>query len=89
MVEAAPEDAVAPRRAAKALLAAGGDLRKARDFALRSLELQPDVLETRLLLARIYIGAGMANSAVKEVEEAAKLDPGHEMVKNLKKQLEG
>ncbi len=89
VVEAAPEDAVAPRRAAKALLAAGGDLRKARDFALRSLELQPDVLETRLLLARIYIGAGMANSAVKEVEEAAKLDPGHEMVKNLKKQLEG
>lgn len=89
VADAAPDDAVAPRRAAKALLAAGGDLRKARDFALRSLEVKPDVLETRLLLARIYIEAGMEASALKEVEEAAKLDPDHEMVKNLKKQLGG
>jgi len=89
VAEAAPEDPVAPRRAAKALLAAGGDLRKARDFAIRSLELKPDALDTRLLLARIYIEAGMGNSAAKELEEAAKLDPKHEMVKNLRKQLEG
>jgi len=89
VAEAAPDDAIAPRRAAKALMSAGGDLRKARDFALRSLELAPDSLETRLLLARIYIGAGMDASASKELEEAAKLDPGHEMVKNLKKQLGG
>ena len=80
---------MAPRRAAKALLAAGGDLRKARDYALRSLEVKPDALDTRLLLARIYLDAGMENSAAKEVEEAAKLDPGHEMVKNLRKQLGG
>jgi tetratricopeptide (TPR) repeat protein len=89
VAEAAPDDPVAPRGAAKAIMAAGGDLRKARDFALRSLELAPDSLETRLLLARIYIGAGMDASASKEVEEAAKLDPGHEMVKNLRKQLGG
>jgi tetratricopeptide (TPR) repeat protein len=89
VAEASPEDPVAPRRAAKALMAAGGDLRKARDFALRSLELAPDALDTRLLLARIYIGAGMDASAAKELDEAAKLDPGHEMVKNLKKQLKG
>ena len=89
VAEAAPDDPVAPRGAAKAIMAAGGDLRKARDFALRSLELSPDSLETRLLLARIYIGAGMDASALKELEEAAKLDPGHEMVKNLKKQLGG
>jgi tetratricopeptide (TPR) repeat protein len=89
VAEAAPDDPVAPRRAAKALLAAGGDLRKARDFALHSLELKPDSLDTRLLLARIYIDAGMENSAAKELDEAAKLDPKHEMVKNLIKQLEG
>jgi curved DNA-binding protein CbpA len=89
VAEAAPDDPVAPRGAAKAIMAAGGDLRKARDFALRSLELAPDSLETRLLLARIYIGAGMDASASKEIEEAAKLDPGHEMVKNLRKQLGG
>jgi len=89
VTEAAPDDPSAPRRAAKALMAAGGDLRKARDFAIRSLELAPDSLDTRLLLARIYIEAGMDHSAVKELDEAAKLDPGHEMVKNLRKQLGG
>ena len=89
VAEAAPDDATAPRHAATALMAAGGDLRKARDFALRSLELAPDSPETRLLLARIYIGAGMDASAAKELDEAAKLDPGHEMVKNLRKQLAG
>jgi curved DNA-binding protein CbpA len=89
VAEAAPEDPIAPRRAAKAIMAAGGDLRKARDFALRSLELAPDSLDARLLLARIYMEAGMDHSAAKELDEAAKLDPGHEMVKNLRKQLAG
>jgi len=89
VAEAAPDDATAPRRAAKAIMAAGGDLRKARDFAHRSLDLAPDSLETRLLLARVYMGAGMDASAAKELDEAAKLDPGHEMVKNLRKQLGG
>ncbi|MEM7138621.1 MAG: DnaJ domain-containing protein [Myxococcota bacterium] len=89
VAEAVPDDPEAPRRAAKALMAAGGDLRKARDFALRSLELKADSLDTRVLLAKIYIGAGMDQSAHKELDEAAKLDPSHEMVKNLKKQLGG
>ena len=89
VADAAPDDPIAPRRAAKALLAAGGDLRKARDFALRSLDLAPDSLDGRLILARIYIQAGMENSAAKELDEAAKLDPKHEMVKNLRKQLGG
>ncbi|MDH3655542.1 MAG: DnaJ domain-containing protein [Myxococcales bacterium] len=89
VAEAAPEDPIAPRRAAWALLSAGGDLRKARDFAQRSLDLAPDSLEARLILARIYIHAGMENSAAKELDAAAKLDPGHEMVKNLRKQLVG
>lgn len=89
VADASPEDPIAPRRAAKALVTAGGDLRKARDYALRSLEIKPDALDTRLLLARIYIEAGMEHSAAKELDEAAKLDPKHEMVKNLRSQLGG
>ena len=89
VADADPHDSIAPRRAARALLSAGGDLRKARDFAQRSLDLAPDSLDARLLLARIYIQAGMDNSAAKELDEAAKLDPGHEMVKNLREQLAG
>ena len=89
VAEASPDDPAPLRRAARALLSAGGDLRKARDFALKSLELGSGSIDTRVLLARIYIEAGMENSAIKELDEAAKLDPGHEMVKNLKKQLGG
>jgi hypothetical protein len=68
VAEAAPEDPVAPRLAAKALLSAGGDLRKARDFALRSLQIKADAIDTRVLLARIYIEAGMEHSAAKELD---------------------
>ncbi len=89
VAEAAPDDPEAPRHAAQALVTAGGDLRKARDFAQHSLDLKPDSVATRVLLARIYIGAGMDQSAAKELDEAAKLDPSHEMVKNLRKQLGG
>jgi tetratricopeptide (TPR) repeat protein len=89
VAEGAPDDPVAPRHAARALLYAGGDLRKARDYATRSLELKPEHVETLVLLAQIYLAAGMENSARNELEAAAKLDPSHEMVKNLLKQLGG
>lgn len=89
VADASPEDPRSPARAARALLNAGGDLRKARDYAQRSLALAPDHVETRVLLARIYIEAGMDNSARKELDAAAKLDPRHEMVKNLIKQVGG
>ena len=89
VADASPEDPRSPARAARALLNAGGDLRKARDYAQRSIALAPDHVETRVLLARIYIEAGMDNSARKELDAAAKLDPRHEMVKNLIKQVGG
>jgi cytochrome c-type biogenesis protein CcmH/NrfG len=56
---------------------------------VRSQELDPNAFDTLFLLGRIYVGAGMGASARKELEAAAKLDPSHEMVKNLLKELGG
>lgn len=75
------------RRAAQALLKAGGDLRQARDHALRAVSLQPDVAANRRVLAEVFLAAEMTVSARKELEEAARLDPQDEMVKNLLRQL--
>jgi curved DNA-binding protein CbpA len=89
VADSCPEDPLPARRAAAALFRAGGDLRKARDYAQRSRDLDPKAVETLVLLGRIYVGAGMDASARKELQAAAKLDPGHEMVKNLLRELEG
>ena len=82
-----PDDAVPLRRAAYAIFRAEGDLHKAREYAHRSLEIDPSSVSTQLVLGRIYLAAGMDKSARRHLEEAAKLDPSHEMVKNLLKQL--
>lgn len=76
-----------PRRAAEALLKAEGDLRKAKEFAQMAVDLQPRSVTNRLVLAQVFIAAGMTVSATKELDEAARLDPKDEMVKNLQRQL--
>ncbi|MEM9067477.1 MAG: DnaJ domain-containing protein [Myxococcota bacterium] len=85
--EGRPTRAEPARRAAEALLKAEGDLRKARDFAQKAVELQPRSVRNRLVLAQVFIAAQMTVSARGELEEAAKLDPKDEMVKNLLRQL--
>lgn len=87
VTEGRPGKAIAPRRAAEALLKADGDLRKAKDFAQMAVDLQPNSVPNRLVLAQVFIAAGMSVSATKELDEAARLDPKDEMVKNLQRQL--
>ena len=87
VTEGRPGRAQAPRRAAEALLKAEGDLRKARDFAQLAVDLQPSSVPNRLVLAQVFLAAGMSVSAAKELDEAARLDPKDEMVKNLQRQL--
>ncbi|HJL20961.1 MAG TPA: tetratricopeptide repeat protein, partial [Polyangiaceae bacterium LLY-WYZ-15_(1-7)] len=64
-----------------------GDLRVAKDLAQRAVELAPKSLPARILLGRIFIAAGMKANAKRELEEAAKLDPKDEIVKNLLREL--
>ncbi len=81
--EGRPDAPDPARRAAEALLKAGGDPRRAQKYAQKAVELEPDKAENLLLLARVFMAADMKLNAKRELEKAAKLDPANEMVKNL------
>lgn len=83
VAEGRPDDPGPPRRAALALLKCDGDLRQARTFAQRAVELDPDMALGRRILGQVYLAAGMKLNARRELEEAAKLDPADDIVKNL------
>jgi tetratricopeptide (TPR) repeat protein len=85
--EGRPDDREAHRRTADALLRSNGDLHRARAYAQRAVELTPDDAATRTLLGRVFIAAGLPLNARRELEHAAKLDPGSEVVKNLLREL--
>jgi Flp pilus assembly protein TadD len=87
VAEGRPDDASAHRRAAFCLWRSNGDLKRARDLALRAIELSSGDIEARITLGRIYLGAGMKLNARREIEAAAKLDPKDEIVKNLLREL--
>lgn len=89
VTEGDPDNAGAPRRCAMALWQAGGDLRTARAYAQRALDLAPENVENRVLLARIYLGAKMDNSAKRELEEVVRVDPTHQIANNLLAKLSG
>lgn len=81
--EGKPDDFMAHRSAAYALYKAGGDLRGAQKYAQQAVFLAPNDIDSRILLAQIYMTIGLKLNARRELEAAAKLDPGNEMVKNL------
>jgi tetratricopeptide (TPR) repeat protein len=81
--EGRSHDAGAHRNAAQCMLKAGADLRGAQKYAQQAAFLEPDVVDHRLLLAQIYLTIGLKLNAKRELDAAAKLDPGNEMVKNL------
>jgi len=84
----APDDANAHAAAARCLLAAKLDLRQARDFAQRAVELASTRVEYRIVLVRVFQEAGMRLNARREADAAAKLDPSNQLVKNLQRELE-
>ena len=82
-----PDNPMPLWRAARSIFKAQGNMRKAREYAQRALELKPESVPTHVLLARIYLAANMEKSAKRHLESAAKLDPSDEIVKNLLSQL--
>jgi tetratricopeptide (TPR) repeat protein len=87
VAEGRPNDGAAHRRAAFCLWRSDGDLKRARDLAVRAVELAGADVEARITLGRIYLRAGMKLNARREIEAAAKLDPEDEIVKNLLREL--
>lgn len=82
-----PDDFEAHLGVARCLLEAQGDLRKARDYGQRAVEIAPHSLHGRVLLTRVFHAAGMRLNALRELEAAAKLDPGSQLVKTLQREL--
>ncbi|MGF1467632.1 MAG: DnaJ domain-containing protein [Sandaracinaceae bacterium] len=87
--EGRPEDPVAARRAARAIVQAGGDLHKAQELAQSAVDLEPNGGENLQVLGQVYMAAGLRLNARRVLEQAAQMDPGHEMVENLLRDLEG
>lgn len=88
VVEGRPDQPEPHRRAALALVRGNGDLRRARDLAQKAVDLEPSVAQNRAVLGQVYRAAGMKLNARRELEEAAKLDPKDEIVKNLLRELD-
>ena len=87
--EGRPQDANAHRETAFALFKVGGDLRGAQKYGQQAAFLAPNDVNTRVLLAQIYLTLGLKLNAKRELEAARKLDPGNEIVKNLLSDLKG
>jgi curved DNA-binding protein CbpA len=69
-------------RAAHCLLNGKGDLREAADFAKRARDAQPDDPYIRLTLGKIYVEAGMKQSALAELERAQQLAPKDDTIRD-------
>lgn len=69
-------------RVAFCLLEAGLDLKKAADFAKRARDGAPDDAQIRVTLGRIYLEAGMKQSASSEFERAQQLSPRDDTIKD-------
>jgi tetratricopeptide (TPR) repeat protein len=85
--EGRPESADAARATAEALLKAAGDMTKAQRFATRAVDLAPNDPANVVVLARVFITAGLRSQARRELEKAVKLDPQNAMIKDLLREV--
>ncbi len=69
-------------RIAYCLLSARGDLRVAAEWGKKAVQAAPEDAGFRVTLARIYLEAGLRQSAVAEFERAATLSPKDDTIKD-------
>jgi tetratricopeptide (TPR) repeat protein len=74
-------------RAASCLLLVKKDLRRAADLAKQATTLDPNRVDLRMLLAKIYEEANMKQSALNELERATKLAPQDASIKEMMRRL--
>lgn len=79
-------DAGAHERAANAILKAAGDLHQAAALGRRACEIDPSNARARVTLARVYLAAGLALNARRELETAAQLSPQDDTIREMIKQ---
>lgn len=74
--------AITHERAAHCLMEGNGDLKRAGDHARKAVNLAPKAIEPRITLAKIYLQAGMKESALVEFERASQLAPHDASIKD-------
>jgi len=77
------EDAAVQAKAAETMLRADLDLRKAAEYAKRATGLEPQSAQFHMILGKIYLAAGLALNARREIELAAELAPGDATIARL------
>jgi tetratricopeptide (TPR) repeat protein len=73
--EGRPDDAFAHERAAFAMIKAGSNARRAVELARRAVEIQPQSPDNHITLARAFLAASFAVSAVAELDRALAAGP--------------
>jgi curved DNA-binding protein CbpA len=80
-----PDDARAHERAANAMTKARMDLHAAVQHAKRATEIEPRNADYKITLAAVFIEAGLALNARRELEAAAQLSPRNATIQALLK----
>jgi hypothetical protein len=82
-----PNDAHAHDRAANAIVKAGGDLHEASRLAQHAVTLKPENHHYRVTLANVYLAAGLALNARRELETAAQRAPHDDTIQAMLKRV--
>ncbi len=88
VAKAKPDNAGVQDKLANAILQAQGNLHEAADASKRAIEYGSAIVSYRLTLINIYLAAGLTIAAKRELEQAARMDPGSTAVIALQKRLE-
>lgn len=87
VVKGRPKDAHAHERAANAMVKAGGDLHEASRLAQQACAMKPDNHHYRVTLANVYLAAGLALNARRELETAAQRAPHDGTIQEMLKRV--
>lgn len=87
VVKGRPEDPHASERAANAMVKAGGDLHEAARLAQQACVMRPKDPAYRITLANVYLAAGLALNARRELETAAQQAPHDDTIQAMLKRV--
>jgi len=82
-----PKDAKARDRAANAIVKAGADLHEGARLAQEAIAISPDTIAFRVTLANVYLAAGLALNARRELETAAQRAPHDDTIQAMLKRV--
>jgi curved DNA-binding protein CbpA len=82
-----PNDPDSHERAASAIVKGGGDLHEAARLAAHACTLVPGCARYRVTLANVYLAAGLALNARRELETAAQLAPHDDTITAMMRRL--